>query len=71
MCYIQNIAHPTSRWLEIFCVLFGHDWSSYESETNDAGRIEHEANQCARCKLAKRIVYIPTERVGTRKRMAY
>lgn len=70
MCCVQNISHPTNRWLELVCVLFGHDWSSYSKE-EDEGRLRRESNQCGRCKLAKRIIYLPTEFPGTRRRVAY
>ena len=68
---IHDIAHPTSRFMEFFCVLFGHEWDSYEETTDRDGRKETEANQCSRCKLAKRIIMLPTDRPGTRKRHAY
>jgi hypothetical protein len=68
---IINIAHPTSRFMELFCVLFGHQWDSHERESDSDGRTQMESNQCSRCKLAKRIVLIPTDNPGVRKRVAY
>ena len=40
-----------NRWLEILCVLFGHEWGSYRKVTSNTGRILEESSKCSRCRL--------------------
>jgi hypothetical protein len=55
MIEISN--HPTRRWRELICVLFGHQWDTRGSETQD-GRVREEYNVCSCCFLSKRLVWI-------------
>ena len=58
---MKNISHPTRRRLELLCVIFGHDWNEYGSETEIVSGlaafpktfIVEEYNKCSRCLLEK------------------
>ena len=56
---IIDISHPTRRWREVICILIGHEWTSYSSETGTDGFLVAQSNTCERCKLAKRLIRIP------------
>ena len=40
-----------NRLKEIICVIFGHSWNEYGSNTHDNGRILEEYSRCDNCGL--------------------
>ena len=40
-----------SKWKELLCILFGHNWYEYGSTTNNHNTIMEEYNTCERCGL--------------------